>query len=51
MKGSTPSFYHGVLNETMGYFDATHLLEAAEEGIKLTMVERETLDGCKLLQR
>jgi len=50
MEGSTPSFYHGILNETMGYFDATHLLEAVEEGRKLTTVERETLDGCKLLQ-
>lgn len=51
IQGSTPPFYIPILNETMGHFDATHLLEAGElEGRKLTMEERETLDGCKLIQ-
>ncbi|GFH59224.1 hypothetical protein CTEN210_15700 [Chaetoceros tenuissimus] len=46
-----PSTYASVLNETMGYFDAEHLLEIKEEGEQpLTTEERETLDGCKLLQ-
>jgi len=43
--------YTAVLNETMAHFDATHLLEIKEEEEReLTMEERETLDGCKLLQ-
>eukprot|EP00557_Chaetoceros_sp_GSL56_P002935 CAMPEP_0176487756 /NCGR_PEP_ID=MMETSP0200_2-20121128/6317_1 /TAXON_ID=947934 /ORGANISM="Chaetoceros sp., Strain GSL56" /LENGTH=573 /DNA_ID=CAMNT_0017884637 /DNA_START=111 /DNA_END=1830 /DNA_ORIENTATION=+ len=46
-----PAFYTTVLNETMAHFDATPLLEIKEEeGRELTMEERETLDGCKLLQ-
>ena len=51
IQGNSPSFYIPILNETMGHFDATHLLEGSElEGRKLTMEERETLDGCKLIQ-
>lgn len=50
LKG-VPTFYTTVLNETMAHFDATPLLEIKEiEGRELTMEERETLDGCKLLQ-
>jgi hypothetical protein len=46
-----PAFYTTVLNETMAHFDATPLLEIKEmEGRELTTDERETLDGCKLLQ-
>jgi hypothetical protein len=48
---SAPMFYTSVLNETMAHFDATHLIEIkGEEGRQLTVEERETLDGCKLLQ-
>jgi len=48
---SMPLFYTTLLNETMAHFDATHLLEIkAEEERELTVEERETLDGCKLLQ-
>ena len=50
MKG-VPMFYTSVMNETMAHFDATHLLEIKEEEERdLNMEERETLDGCKLLQ-
>ena len=46
-----PAFYTSLLNETMSHFDATHLIELKEEeGRELTVEERETLDGCKLLQ-
>jgi hypothetical protein len=51
IKGLPTAFYTSVLNETMAHFDATPLLEIKEEeGRELTMEERETLDGCKLLQ-
>lgn len=50
MKG-VPAFYTSVLNETMAHFDATHLLEIKEvEGRQWNVEERETMDGCKLLQ-
>ncbi len=48
---NVPAFYTSILNETMGHFDASHLHELKEEEERdLTMEERETLDGCKLLQ-
>jgi hypothetical protein len=48
---SAPAFYTSILNETMGHFDASHLIEIkGGEERELTMEERETLDGCKLLQ-
>ena len=48
---SSPLSYTAILNETMAHFDATHILEIKEEEErKLTMEERETLDGCKLIQ-
>ncbi len=50
---SSPPLYNTILNETMGHFDATHILEMKEEEEEersLTTEERETLDGCKLLQ-
>ena len=49
--GKVPTFYTSVLNETMAHFDATHLLEIKEEEDRQWNVEeRETVDGCKLLQ-
>lgn len=45
-----PTYYTTVLNETMSHFDASHLIEIKTSGERpLTMEERETLDGCKLL--
>jgi len=51
IQGSSLPYYTAILNETMAHFDATHILEIKEEEEReLTMEERETLDGCKLLQ-
>lgn len=47
--GSRPPHYGPALATTMAHFDATAILEAGEER-KLTVEERETLDGCRLLQ-
>jgi hypothetical protein len=47
--GSRPSLYHGVLNAALSHFDADSILEASKER-ELTVEERETLDGCKLLR-
>ncbi len=48
---SMPTFYTQILNETMAHFDASHIIELKEiEGRELSVEERETLDGCKLLQ-
>ena len=44
-----PPHYGPALAATMGHFDATEILEAGQER-KLTVEERETLDGCRLLQ-
>ncbi len=50
-KGLSSQLYTKVLNETMSHFDATHILEIKEEEEReLTTEERETIDGCKLLQ-
>ena len=51
IKGTSSPLYTSVLNETMSHFDATQILEIKEdEERELTTEERETLDGCKLLQ-
>jgi hypothetical protein len=44
-----PTIYQLALQAAMSHFDAEHLLEAKQER-DLTMEERETLDGCKLVQ-
>ena len=49
VKGNRPAHYGPALAATMGHFDATPLLEAAAER-DLTVEERETVDGCRLLQ-
>merc|ERR1740139_1346155 len=41
--------YQGALNATMSHFDAGELIAAAVDR-ELTREERETLDGCKILQ-
>jgi hypothetical protein len=47
--GLRPSLYQGVLNAALSHFDADSILEASKER-ELTVEERETLDGCKLLR-
>jgi hypothetical protein len=47
---SPPLIYQRALAKTMAHFDATDLLERTQNGESLTAAERETLDGCKLLQ-
>ena len=49
LDGSRPPHYGPALATTMAHFDATAILEAGEER-KLSVEERETLDGCRLLQ-
>ncbi|KAL3801093.1 hypothetical protein HJC23_002386 [Cyclotella cryptica] len=49
LHGPRPSSYHGVLNAALSHFDADSILEASKER-ELTVEERETLDGCKLLR-
>ena len=44
-----PAVYQIALQTAMAHFDAQQLLEIKQER-KLTMEERETLDGCKLMQ-
>jgi len=44
-----PSIYQSTLQAAMSHFDAEELLELKQER-ELTMEERETLDGCKLMQ-
>ena len=44
-----PVVYQQALNLALGHFDGTQLLEQQSER-KLTTEERETLEGCKLLQ-
>ena len=46
---TTPQVYEVALKAAMAHFDATELLELKEQG-DLTTDQRETLDGCKLLQ-
>ena len=44
-----PSIYQSTLQAAMSHFDAEELIELKQER-ELTMEERETLDGCKLMQ-
>jgi hypothetical protein len=44
-----PLVYQQALNNALSHFDGTALLEEKKER-KLTTEERETLEGCKLLQ-
>jgi len=44
-----PLIYHQALNKALSHFDGTTLLEEQQQR-KLTTEERETLEGCKLLQ-
>ena len=44
-----PAIYQTTLQAAMSHFDAEELLELKQER-ELTMEERETLDGCKLMQ-
>lgn len=45
-----PAVYELALKSAMAHFDATDIIEAKLDGKELTSEERETLDGCKLLQ-
>ena len=47
--GLRPTTYQSVLNATLSHFDADSILEASQSR-QLTVEERETLDGCKLLR-
>ncbi|KAL7532648.1 hypothetical protein ACHAXR_004758, partial [Thalassiosira sp. AJA248-18] len=47
--GPRPSAYQPILNAALSHFDADAILEASRER-ELTVEERETLDGCKLLR-
>jgi hypothetical protein len=44
-----PSIYQIALQAAMSHFDAEEILEKKQTR-ELTMEERETLDGCKLVQ-
>lgn len=45
-----PAAYQAALKTAMAHFDATEILELKEEGVELSAEQRETLDGCKLMQ-
>eukprot|EP00527_Entomoneis_sp_CCMP2396_P002251 CAMPEP_0198146094 /NCGR_PEP_ID=MMETSP1443-20131203/27335_1 /TAXON_ID=186043 /ORGANISM="Entomoneis sp., Strain CCMP2396" /LENGTH=589 /DNA_ID=CAMNT_0043809929 /DNA_START=147 /DNA_END=1916 /DNA_ORIENTATION=+ len=45
-----PQVYEIALKQAMAHFDATEILQAAEDGQELSTEQRETLDGCKLMQ-
>jgi len=47
--GPRPSAYQPILNAVLSHFDADAILEASLER-ELTVEERETLDGCKLIR-
>mmetsp|Transcript_38919 Transcript_38919/g.93629 ORF Transcript_38919/g.93629 Transcript_38919/m.93629 type:complete len:223 (-) Transcript_38919:58-726(-) len=47
--GRRPAAYQPILNAALSHFDADAILEASRER-DLTVEERETLDGCKLLR-
>ncbi|EJK70118.1 hypothetical protein THAOC_08550, partial [Thalassiosira oceanica] len=46
--GIRPVAYQPILNAVLSHFDAEEIIEASRER-ELTVEERETLDGCKLL--
>ncbi|KAL7566598.1 hypothetical protein ACA910_003437 [Epithemia clementina (nom. ined.)] len=45
-----PQVYHVAWQAALQHFDAQEILQAKVEGNELTTEQRETLDGCKLLQ-
>jgi len=45
-----PEVYEAALKNAMAHFDAEEILQAKQQGQELTAEQRETLDGCKLLQ-
>ena len=45
-----PTAYQMALRAAMAHFDATELLELKQQGVDLSTDQRETLDGCKLMQ-
>mmetsp|Transcript_17313 Transcript_17313/g.32837 ORF Transcript_17313/g.32837 Transcript_17313/m.32837 type:complete len:554 (-) Transcript_17313:93-1754(-) len=45
-----PAAYQMALRTAMAHFDATEILELKQQGVDLTTEQRETLDGCKLMQ-
>ena len=47
--GPRPSAYQPILNAVLSHFDADAILEASIER-ELTVEERETLEGCKLIR-
>jgi hypothetical protein len=47
--GIRPAAYQPILNAALSHFDAYDILEASRDR-ELTVEERETLDGCKLLR-
>lgn len=47
--GPRPSAYQPILNAVLSHFDADAILEASLER-ELTVEERETLEGCKLIR-
>ena len=47
--GPRPSAYQPILNAVLSHFDAEAILEASLER-ELTVEERETLEGCKLIR-
>lgn len=51
INASTPASYIPIMNTVLSHFDATHIMEQADkENRKLIVEERETIDGCRLLQ-
>jgi len=47
---AVPEVYRMALQVAMAHFDAEDILQAKAAGQALTMEQRETLDGCKLMQ-
>jgi hypothetical protein len=45
-----PEAYQVALKAAMAHFDAEEILELKSQGIELDTDQRETLDGCKLMQ-
>lgn len=45
-----PAVYQVALKTAMAHFDASEMLELKQQGIELSTEQRETLDGCKLMQ-
>lgn len=45
-----PTIYSKALLQAMAHFDADEIVQKKLQGIELTTEERETIDGCRLLQ-